>query len=521
MPKQQPSSRSQSRTFPQGTLVYNSSSNCLELDGQELKRGESIEIRVFSSWIPGQIAMDAGGWYLFTLDHVGIRLHTGLPARYSMTQQAQFATLMPSSFAPPPHVLIVDDDKALLNALPHTVSLRIPGIHVETASTAEHALQRIEAQRFDAIVSDIKMPVMDGLALLARIQELQPETPTLLITGHGEHDLAVRALRGGAYDYIQKPIDRDAFIAALLRAIQSCQLRRRVEEQQLALEIHARSLEIQVQQRTNELFEANATKDKVISLVSHDLRLPVARLKEMTQLIRRKLDHADVAELVSRGFADIEASLGHTEELVQELLNTSRIDAGQFILHCQRANLVDLCASCLEVHADQQGLQLTCDFLGLPLEADIDDVQISQVLRNLLLTAHVQATWSDPVTLTIQQAGHEAIITIRNLDAQTRAGMDMYVSRNILERHGGHLEVQNFPGDRCTYFMILPLSQEASPSQADTLTLLPRTHAAWSIQPPGGVPGTASEDDDEEDVTLLLDDDGYSHIPASTEDVSG
>src|SRR6185312_9331024 len=68
---------------------------------------------------------------------------------------------------------------------------------------------------YDAIVSDIKMPGMDGLALLQEIRELRPTTPTLMITGHGERDLAVQALRGGAYDFVQKPIDRDYFVAVL------------------------------------------------------------------------------------------------------------------------------------------------------------------------------------------------------------------------------------------------------------------------------------------------------------------
>src|SRR5207249_6457509 len=63
----------------------------------------------------------------------------------------------------------------------------------------------------DAIVTDIRMPGMDGLTLLAEILGRRPDTPTLMITGHGEYDLALRSLRGGAYDFIQKPIDRDRF----------------------------------------------------------------------------------------------------------------------------------------------------------------------------------------------------------------------------------------------------------------------------------------------------------------------
>src|SRR5207237_2485594 len=115
----------------------------------------------------------------------------------------------------PAHVLIVDDDCALLEALPETVRLRMSGVAVHTVDSAAAALDRIAIHDYDAIVTDIKMPGMDGLALLAEIRRHRPETPTLMITGHCENELVVRALRGGAYDFIQKPIDRDYFVASL------------------------------------------------------------------------------------------------------------------------------------------------------------------------------------------------------------------------------------------------------------------------------------------------------------------
>jgi DNA-binding NtrC family response regulator len=118
------------------------------------------------------------------------------------------------------HVLIVDDDPALLEALPEAVRLRLDPIDVDTCDSAGAALERIDARDYDAIVTDIKMPGMDGLALLAEIRQRRPSTPTLLITGHGEEDLAARALAGGAYDYISKPIDRDRFIESLRGAIE-------------------------------------------------------------------------------------------------------------------------------------------------------------------------------------------------------------------------------------------------------------------------------------------------------------
>jgi PAS domain S-box-containing protein len=140
-------------------------------------------------------------------------------------------------------ILIVDDDEALLEALPEALRMRMNGIQIDTSQAATTALELIRDVDYDAIVSDIKLPGMDGLALLTEINELRPGTPTLLITGHGEHDLAVQALRGGAYDFVQKPIDRDYFVASLERAIRMRRLDRRVEQQRVELERHARVLQ--------------------------------------------------------------------------------------------------------------------------------------------------------------------------------------------------------------------------------------------------------------------------------------
>jgi two-component system phosphate regulon sensor histidine kinase PhoR len=142
-----------------------------------------------------------------------------------------------------PRILVVDDDPALLKALPETVRLRLDGVDVDTCDSAPEALERVRRTDYDVIVSDIKMPGMDGLALLAEIKQLRPSTPTLLITGHGERELAVAALRGGAHDLVQKPIDRDYFVASLERAIHVRRLDREIEEQRHALERHARVLD--------------------------------------------------------------------------------------------------------------------------------------------------------------------------------------------------------------------------------------------------------------------------------------
>src|SRR5438046_656625 len=157
---------------------------------------------------------------------------------------------------------------------------------VETADSAAAALDRSAARDYDAIVTDIKMPGMDGLELLAEIRTHRPDTPTLVITGHGEHDLVVHALRAGAYDFVQKPIDRDYFVASLRRAIEMRALSRRVKEQQLALERHLNELEAIVEKRTRELRETN----KVIESPLRFLMGPNGQMEKIVEQIKQVAD---------------------------------------------------------------------------------------------------------------------------------------------------------------------------------------------------------------------------------------
>jgi two-component system, sensor histidine kinase and response regulator len=150
-------------------------------------------------------------------------------------------------------VLIVDDDVALLEALPEALRLRMGGVTVETADSAAAALDRIIDRDYDAIVTDIRMPGMNGLELLDEIRTRKPDTPTLIITGHGDNDLVVHALRGGARDFIQKPIDRDYFVAALYRAIREHVAARRSRERHEAMESWADELERVVEKLEQEL----------------------------------------------------------------------------------------------------------------------------------------------------------------------------------------------------------------------------------------------------------------------------
>ena len=210
-------------------------------------------------------------------------------------------------------VLIVDDDPALLHALPETVRVKMHDVEVETSNTSQEALTRIAGTDYDAIISDVKMPGMDGLALLREIRSLRPDTPTLLVTGLGEHEFALQALRGGAYDFIQKPIDRDYFVASLQRAIQVRRLKRQVDEQKAALARHAGTLEQLVEERTRELVTANQLKDRFLEARDQALAQAQEEIaqRKLAEEALRKLNE----ELEQRVLERTEALHASREEL--------------------------------------------------------------------------------------------------------------------------------------------------------------------------------------------------------------
>lgn len=128
-----------------------------------------------------------------------------------------------------PAVLVVDDDVFLLTAISQTLTLN--GYAPQTCSSPFEAITCVQNQQFSAVLADIRMPEMDGIALLERLLALDPELPVILVTGHGDINLAVEAMKKGAYHFLQKPVDEDLIITTLERAIERRQLV--LEKQQL------------------------------------------------------------------------------------------------------------------------------------------------------------------------------------------------------------------------------------------------------------------------------------------------
>jgi two-component system nitrogen regulation response regulator GlnG len=120
--------------------------------------------------------------------------------------------------SPQKHVLIVDDEEAVCWALQRALGKE--GYSAAVASSAEEAFGLVGQQRPDAIVLDVRLPGMDGLEALGRLRQITQDAPVIVITAHGNQDTAVRAVQGGAFDYLAKPFDLSQALETVARAVQ-------------------------------------------------------------------------------------------------------------------------------------------------------------------------------------------------------------------------------------------------------------------------------------------------------------
>ena len=346
-------------------------------------------------------------------------------------------------------VLIVDDDPALLQALPETLRLRAGGLAVDTCDSASAALDRIATTDYDAIISDIKMPGMDGLALLAEVRALRPDTPTLLITGHGEHSLAVQALRGGAYDFIQKPIDREYFVASLNRAIQTRQLSRRVKE-----------------------LDRLAFLGQLAGGISHELRNPLGVIKNSVYYLRIVLPAEDK---VGRHLDILEREVDRATRIVTDLLDFARTAPPARA----SADLSALVRDCLERLPLADSITVTLKLAEDLPKLLIDHDQLGSVLSNLITNA-AQAM-PEGGALTIETAGGDSVwvavadtgvgISPEHLEKifqplfTTKAkgiGLGLAVAKMLVEANGGVMMVESAPGRGSRFEVRFPVAQATS-----------------------------------------------------------
>jgi len=213
-------------------------------------------------------------------------------------------------------VLLVDDEEGIRTVL--SIAIRDAGYKVMTASNGIEALEVLEKNEIPLIVSDIKMPGMDGLELLQRIKKDWPDSEVIMITGHGDMDSAIESLRRGAGDFITKPFHEDALEIALERALQKIVIRDQLRE-------YTENLEHLVLEKSKELVEAErmAAVGQTVASMSHAIKNVAGGLEGGMFVLEKGLE-LENKEYLRQGWEMTRRDIKRIKNLAMDLLDYAK-----------------------------------------------------------------------------------------------------------------------------------------------------------------------------------------------------
>lgn len=329
--------------------------------------------------------------------------------------------------------------------------LKFQGYIIESVGTASEAIQRVKKEFFNIVIIDTKLPDMDELDALKAIKEVNEETIVILITTYALKDMAVEAIRHGAYFYMIKPFKVDQLLAAIERALERAWL----------LKLN-RKLLTDLKAANARLRELDRLKSSFVSNVSHEFRVPLTTIKEAMSLV---VDGCagKVApkqrEILKRGIHDADRLI----RLVTDLLDLSKIEAGRMEM---RRSLIDLALLVKDVLKTYKRLfskkKITLkekipDDMGL-VWADRD--KMNEVVINLLSNAAKYTPTRGKVDIALKDLGSDMRFEIRNsgIEIQKKylgkifdkferiaqrdqegTGLGLPIAKDIVELHRGRI----------------------------------------------------------------------------------
>jgi signal transduction histidine kinase/GGDEF domain-containing protein len=378
-------------------------------------------------------------------------------------------------------ILVVDDEIEIRGFLSKAL-IRLGGFRVELAESGEEALQKIEKEPFDLVLTDLKMPKMDGLQLISEIGKSKPETLTMMMTGHGTIDSALEAMKRGASDYLMKPLNLDELIIRIRKVLD--------EKQRF---VRLRDFADQLEKANQELRRIDSMKSEFVSIASHELRTPLAAIKNAVQLVLKGTT-GKINENQEKFLSMAERNINRLTNILNDLLNLSRIESGKIELKFERIGLkgiIELTASSLRPHADGKSLKIDVEIHEQLPEVYGDSEKIEQVLTNLignaikftpeggriLITARPLAHdekggYGDRVAVSVKDTGigipPEHLDTIFEKFHQVESslqrsvsgtGLGLAITKGLVEAHQGKIWVESDVGKGSTFTFTLPISE--------------------------------------------------------------
>lgn len=366
------------------------------------------------------------------------------------------------------HRLLVVDDEDLLG---HTLGsyFKSRGHEVITCASGQEALARDDLASFDLLITDLQLPQMDGIELIAQLLEVNPELAAIVMTGYASVDSAVQALRHGAVDYVQKPFTLAALEAVVERALHLKRLKQANRE-----------LQEQLRSRNAELEAVNQELDAFAARLAHDLRSPINNVRGIVAFVREEIGgtlEPDLRELLDRAIRSGDQAM----RMVSDLLDFARLGHGHLqLVPVPLDTLVARCVEPLAAHLASERCRIEIGKLPVVLG---HEGLLGQVFLNLLDNAikytepkpqmliQVDAQPRDQGRVDIRvrdngvgfdpQYARHLFLPFQRLHRRsefTGAGMGLANVKRIVERHGGEVSAQSTPGEGSTFTVTLRLA---------------------------------------------------------------
>ncbi len=373
-----------------------------------------------------------------------------------------------------PLILIVDDYPKNLQILGNI--LRGNNYRTAFAKSGPIALESIKEEKPDIILLDIMMPDMDGFEVCARLKK-NPETadiPVIFVTALSDMDKKIEAFKAGGVDYILKPIQQEE----VFERIKTHLLIRSQKQELLALNER-------LQESNEELQNINHTKDKLFSIIGHDLRGPLSNINNLLKLILEGvLDKEEREELLTETMKSVKL----TYDLLENLLFWAKNQRNEIDFRpsdCDITTVVDDNIALQESAARDKNISLRAEYTP-GLKAFADKHMLNIIMRNLISNAikftheggHIIVLVSDSaneVKVSVQDDGvgisEENIekifdsvksFTTRGTRHEKGTGLGLILTKDFVQKNGGKLHLTSQVDKGSTFSFTLP---QATPEQ--------------------------------------------------------